>query len=68
MQEQKTQQPTISWTHLPLYRSLTEYILFMGVPRPGIIDTGAALLVSAHTERDRAFCLSLFLAGRCPVL
>ena len=23
----------ITWTHLPIYRSLTEYILFMNVPR-----------------------------------
>ncbi|ERL03192.1 VirB3 family type IV secretion system protein [Mitsuokella sp. oral taxon 131] len=37
---------TISWTHLPLYRSLTEYILFMGVPRTFIIaNVGAALFV-----------------------
>ena len=46
MEEQQTQQHTISWTHLPLYRSLTEYILFMGVPRSCIIyNSGAAIFM-----------------------
>lgn len=31
----------ISWTHLPVYRSLTENILVLGVPRSAMILNGA---------------------------
>ena len=44
MEEEKRKE--ISWTHLPLFRSLTEYILFMGVPRNCLIyNFGAAIFV-----------------------
>lgn len=34
------EQNGISWTHLTVYRSLTEYILVMGVPRTAMIING----------------------------
>ena len=47
MMEEKTQESNaISWTHLPLSRSMTEYILFMGVPRNCLVfNAGAAIFV-----------------------
>ena len=45
MDETKNE-PGASWIHLPIYRSLTEYILFLDVPRSCIIwNVGAALLI-----------------------
>ena len=44
--EEKKDLEEISWTHLPLYRSMTEYILFMGVPRDCLIfNVGTAVFV-----------------------
>lgn len=46
MDEQEKTQEEISWTHLPLYRSLTEYILFLNVPRSFLVwDIGSAIFI-----------------------